>query len=345
MSWLPQPASAAQHAAWAAGTLPAGQPHADGIWSLVIPVPELPVRYTYCYALEAGDGLVVVDPGWDGVGGTAPLERALGAIGRTLDDIVGIVVTHGHRDHIGIAGALRSRRGPTPWLAMHRDEAGSADGPIAADFRRQEGGWLELIGAPHDQRGTLRIPAEGVRSIIGTPRADRLLVDGELLPLPGRRLRVVATPGHTPGSICLHDEDAGLILTGDTLLPRISPNIGWLGNGHADPLGDYLESLAKLAAYDDAVALPGHEWSFTGVAGRASTLAAHHLERLDEVRELVDGGLGTVWDVARTLRWRRPWVDLSAFQRRIASAEAAAHLIHLVTLGRLTETAPSRFAA
>ena len=74
---------------------------------------------------------------------------------------------------------------------------------------------------------------------------DVLLDDGDALDLPGRRVRVVWTPGHTPGHICLYDADHGVLLTGDHLLPRISPNIGLTPGSMDSPLASYLNRCAR----------------------------------------------------------------------------------------------------
>ena len=96
------------------------------------------------------------------------------------------------------------------------------------------------------------------------PDPDVLLNDGDDIGLPGRPVRVVWTPGHTPGHICLHDSGHDLLLTGDHLLPRITPNIGLAPGGQGSPLAGYLESLRRMRGYDSAEALPAHE---TGSAG------------------------------------------------------------------------------
>ena len=81
-------------------------------------------------------------------------------------------------------------------------------------------------------------------------KPDILLEHGDLVPLPGRRLRAVWTPGHTPGHLCLHEEAGNLLLTGDHVLPRISPNIGLQPHAAEPPLAAYLRSLEFVAAYD-----------------------------------------------------------------------------------------------
>ncbi len=95
---------------------------------------------------------------------------------------------------------------------------------------------------------------------------DVLLEHGDSVSLAGRQLRAVWTPGHTPGHLCLHEESENLLLTGDHVLPRISPNIGLQPH---PPLAAYLRSLEFLAAYDTAEALPTSTGSMAWPAGSA----------------------------------------------------------------------------
>ncbi len=88
----------------------------------------------------------------------------------------------------------------------------------------------------------------------GMADPDVLLGHGDPVPLAGRQRRAVWTPGHTPGHLCLHDEAKDLLLTGDHVLPRISPNIGLQPHMAEPPLAAYLRSLEFVAAYDTAEA-------------------------------------------------------------------------------------------
>jgi len=166
-----------------------------------------------------------------------------------------------------------------------------------------------------------------------------LLEDGDLLPMTGRAVRAVWTPGHTPGHLCLHDAEAGILLTGDHLLPRITPNVAVLPTSTGDPLGAYLTSLDRTAAFDADEALPAHEWRFRGLKARAGEVLDHHAKRDAEILRAVDRlDEPTAWHIAASLTWSRGWDSLHGLLRRMALAETLAHLWHLAEMDMVAPT-------
>lgn len=329
----------AQHEAWTARTLPPVEELPAGLWSVPVPIPDNPLRYTLCHLVPGGDGeLVVVDPGWDTDEGWVALTAGLSAMGADAADVTGIVATHVHPDHHGLSARLQAASGS--WIAMHPAEAETLPQRIAAlapGGRRRGGEWfLRATGAPEAEiaalsAGTTRMPAQA--ATMAEP--DVLLDDGDLVPLAGRQLRAVWTPGHTPGHLCLQEVEARLLLTGDHVLPRITPNIGLYPGADRDALAQFLTSLQRVADYDDHDALPAHEWRFRGLAARSRELQDHHRARLQEVLrvvgELVDP---TLWQVAERLTWSRPWAEIGMMTFG-ALAETGAHVRHLVERGEL----------
>jgi glyoxylase-like metal-dependent hydrolase (beta-lactamase superfamily II) len=205
---------------------------------------------------------------------------------------------------------------------------------------------LTAAGAPDEHVAPLRA-ARGRRTLPGLSPAlpDREVVPGELLDLPGRRLRAIWTPGHTPGHVCLHLEEEhpsqlpghGRLFSGDHLLPRITPHIGLYEDPDdatvTDPLGDYLDSLERVGRLTPAEVLPAHQHAFTDATGRVRELLAHHEERLTGLLSLLSEPL-TPWQLAEHMEWNRPWSDIPYGSRNIAVSEAEAHLRRLVKLGR-----------
>jgi glyoxylase-like metal-dependent hydrolase (beta-lactamase superfamily II) len=330
----------AQRDAWVARTWPPVEEVRADLWSVPVPIPDNPLRYTLTYLLAAGSQLVVVDPGWDTEAGWLALADGLKAAGASAADVTGIVVTHIHPDHHGLSARLRDASGA--WIAMHPAErdsltslrwqgAETADGDLA---------WLRNCGVPADIAAALSMQDESEHPFAAMADPDVLLDHGDLIPLPGRPVRAVWTPGHTPGHLCLHEETANVLLTGDHVLPRISPNIGLQPHAAEPPLAAYLRSLEFVAAYDSAEALPAHEYRFHGLASRVRMLLAHHERRCEEVIAiLARTGPATTWQVTRELTWSRGWASVTGFMRRAALAEAGAHLRHLVDGNRVTVAA------
>ncbi|RZU51756.1 glyoxylase-like metal-dependent hydrolase (beta-lactamase superfamily II) [Krasilnikovia cinnamomea] len=326
----------AQQDAWRRRVLPPVEQVRPGLWSIPVPIPHNPLRYTLSYAFVTDAGVVVVDPGWDTPQGRAALADGLAAAGAAVADVTGIVATHIHLDHHGLSGWLRETAGA--WVAMHPAEARTLPARAWRDeHSANDPAWLRGHGVPEDAVEGLFFAETGIAHLMALAEPDRLIEDGDLLPVPGREVRAVWTPGHTPGHLCLRDTAAGVLLTGDHLLPRISPTIGVHQGRDADPLTAYLESLAKVAAFAGDEALPAHEYRFRRVPARAADLIAHHRERSAEIVAVVDRLVApTAWTIAAELTWSRGWATLQGLTRRLALAETVAHLHHLAASGTLT---------
>ncbi|WP_234343426.1 MBL fold metallo-hydrolase [Streptomyces sp. WM6372] len=324
--------------------------HGGGVRGIKVPIPDNPLGHTLVHVLDTDRGPVLVDTGWDDPESWDTLVSGLGALGIAVADVHGVVITHHHPDHHGLSGRVREASGA--WIAMH-----AADTEVVVRTRSAEPGvWFDYMseklaaaGAPEEHVAPLRAArASGrLRTLPGLRAAvpDREIVPGELLPLAGRRLRAIWTPGHTPGHVCLHLEEQhpanlpgnGRLFSGDHLLPGISPHIGLYEAPEdtrvTDPLGDYLDSLERIGRLDPAEVLPAHQYAFTDAPARVRELLRHHEERLTGLWELLAEPL-TPWGLAERMEWNRPWEQIPYGSRTIAVSEAEAHLRRLVKQGR-----------
>jgi hypothetical protein len=129
-----------------------------------------------------------------------------------------------------------------------------------------------------------------------------------------------------------------VLLSGDHVLPRISPNITLHPGQAVDPLGDFLASLDTAGRLPAREILPAHEYRFAGLTGRVAALKAHHADRLRELETVLSRLAGaTTWDIARELTWSRPWDQIHGLLRRAAVGETLAHLAHLERLGMVKQ--------
>jgi glyoxylase-like metal-dependent hydrolase (beta-lactamase superfamily II) len=331
----------AQHDAWQARALPPVEQLRADLWSIPVPIPQNPLRYVSVYAFVLdGGGLGLLDTGWESDESWAALTSGLASLGGGFEDVRGVLVTHLHFDHLGLASRVRQASGA--WIAMHPADATAvarlnAEG--AAAMVSSEVEFLVRLGADRAEAVGDVGPAERLEGFTRMAVPDRLLEDGEHADFPGWRMRAVHTPGHTPGHLCFAEETTRLFFSGDHVLPRISPNISSNHGGPADPLQDYLASLAAVRDLDPTEVLPAHEWRFRGLDDRVDSLTAHHETRLDELLDAVRSHPhSTPWDLAAHLTWSRPWEQYERRMRIFAVTETDAHLRLLASRRLVTTT-------
>ncbi len=330
----------AQRAAWLNKSLPPIETLRTDLWSIPVPIPDNPLRYTSVYVLAGESQLTLIDTGTDTEQGWLALTDGLTALGASVADVTGCLVTHFHFDHLGLAARLRSTVGA--WVGLHPADYAIMDSP---DFREPERArlvdaeWVRRLGAPEEEAQRILVPRTGPSARAQLDRPERLIEDGETVALDGWQLRAIHTPGHTPGHLCFYDEDSRLFFAGDHLLPRITPAVQADRRPEVDALGHFLSSIDKIRSVDAEEVLPAHEWRFRGLPERVSELEVHHERRLAELLEVVRQHPDSVpWELAGELTWSRPWAAYDGFMRWAAVGETAAHLVHLVHRGELRAT-------
>lgn len=326
----------AQIEAWARKELPPVEEVRPGLWSIPVPIPGNPLRYLLAYAFATPDGVALIDTGWSADVAWDALVNGLHATGHDIADITHVAITHLHPDHFGLVPRLLEK--VDPQLIIHRNDAkhlkhltnAESASMDAVDLRD-----LETLGMPLEGFLDAELP-EFIR-LPKDRRADVELEHDTALDIPGWNLRAVWTPGHTGGHLCFVDDDAGVIVTGDHLLPRISPNIGTNPVSPSNPLADYLVSLANTEHLGDLEALPAHEYRFRGVATRAHDLLSHHEDRLREILESISAHPeSTAWEITQRVSWSRPFAELNPMLAMMAVRETHAHLVVLRERGEIT---------
>lgn len=294
-----------------------------------------PLKHVNCWLLEDGDGHALVDTGFNRDDSRAEWKQLAGgplAKGRVTQ----VIGTHMHPDHIGLAGWMcRFHDAP---LLMTRGEyltaqylvADAQDSvPDEISVFRVGCGW-----SPEQVEHAARRGWAGFRQIVTPlPRSYTRIKDGDLLPIGGRTWRVIVGSGHSPEHACLLDAANGIFVSGDQVLPRISPNVS-LGimEPEADPLGEWFDSIAKLKTEvpADVLVLPGHGDPFTGLHARLDAMDREHRERLDDLERLLVEAPRRVTDCFSRLFRRAIGDDMLG----MATGEALAHLRRLEVEGR-----------
>jgi glyoxylase-like metal-dependent hydrolase (beta-lactamase superfamily II) len=327
----------AQKEAWDRNVVPPVEKVRPGMWSIPVPIPNNPLRYVSVYVLELDNGVALVDAGWPTDDAWDALNAGLTETGGSIGDVRAVVVTHIHPDHYGLAGRVREASGA--WVGLHPADASLLDARyhdtdgLVAEMRDL----FALSGVPAEKLPDLSFASMEVKATLSVTQPDVLIEDDQRLELPGWDFKAVWTPGHSPGHICLYSDTEKLLLSGDHVLPRITPNISYHSQQFANPLGSYLESLAKVRALHPDEVFPAHEYRFSGLDDRVDALVAHHGERLAEIEAVLAKTPGvSCWDITLSLSWSRPFEDLHDYMQRAANGETLAHLVLLEHRGRVT---------
>ncbi|MQA12945.1 MAG: MBL fold metallo-hydrolase [Pseudonocardiaceae bacterium] len=309
---------------------------APGVHRIPLPLPTDGLRAVNVYAVDDGDGLVLIDSGWAITEAREQLGKALAALGCGLGDVRRFLVTHVHRDHYTLAVTLRREFGNRVSLGIGE----RATLEMIADPDRQpldsEIGQLRRTGALPIAQRLQESRGEHDKSVWELP--DDWLKGPADIALQTRSLLAVPTPGHTRGHLVFADELSGLLFAGDHVLPHITPSIG-LEQAPAElPLGNYLNSLRLVRQRPDARLLPAHGPVADSVHARIDELLDHHAARLQATSDTLGRGADTAYEAAGMLGWTRrgrTLDELDPFNQMLAVMETAAHLDLLVAQGQL----------
>jgi len=310
-----------------------------GLTSVPVPLPNSSLGHVFVYVFESDRGVYLVDAGWNTDEAFAALDAGLATAGYGMGDVQGVLVTHLHPDHYGLAGRVRDASGA--WIALHPADARLLEqrGVEPVDLRTRIGSMMRTLGAPAEEVAAMEAMVAMFASGGAEPTLpDRLIDDGERPDVPGWDLSAIWTPGHTPGHLCFWEPRNRLLLTGDHVLPRITPNVSVGPQNDDDPLGAFLRSLDRLDDYAPDEVLPAHEYRFDDLHRRLAELRRHHEERFREALVAIRHGHTTAWAIASRMSWSRGWDEIEGYMRRAAVGEAVAHLRALEGRGAVVET-------
>lgn len=292
---------------------------APKLWRIPVPLPPMSgaehLGFTNAYLLGGSDAWMLVDTGMTTDEAVRIVERGLEQAGIGWGDLDLIAITHHHPDHYGGSGRLRDLTGAQ--VLMHRDDfemvfEGIFKYPSVGELVSMHGG-PELDVSP---LAFMKHPA------FKPAAPDRYLADDQHLDLGGRAVRVLHTPGHTPGHCCFEVLEEQIVLTGDHVLPKITPHVGYYP-GSDDPLADFLDSLKRIGEGGYRQALPAHGEPFLDPASRCARIVRHHEFRLRACVDALGRKTLTGWEVVPAVFGE----DLEGFHRFAAMFEALAHLV------------------
>ena len=315
---------------------------APGVKWVRMPLP-MALDHINLYLLDAGDGWWIVD---SGLGDEATREQWERVFDSALDDkpVHALLCTHMHPDHTGQAGWLCQR-----WkMPLHMTLGEYMSARVFGMLSHQEPSRRHILRffhraglgddyapvAPSESRDNRSRSAfgGGYAQTFPMPPFFRRLRDGQTLDIGATSWQIIVGSGHSPEHACLYDAERRILLSGDQVIPRITPNVSVSPmEPEGNPLADWFESLPRFAALPaDTLVLPAHNTPFYGLRERVGYLLSHHerhletlLENLAEPRRAVD---------LLPVLFKR---SLSGQQMFLALGECVAHLHMLRARGQI----------
>ncbi|MFZ0890084.1 MAG: MBL fold metallo-hydrolase [Candidatus Binataceae bacterium] len=307
-----------------------------GIYQIFLPLPMRPTIVNV-YLIDCGGAWALIDTGMNTPDSIRTLEDAFAQVGTRIEDLDVLIATHHHIDHFGASGEIQRRSGAK--LYIHQLEAERAErmlmyGRMTMAEQPESRAFFKLHGFPIDEFSPQGMRPMWLGSALYNPatRPDRMVSDGDVIPVGERKLEVIWTPGHSPGHDVIYLRKEKILIVGDHLLPKITPHVGiYPDNADGNPLGDFIASQRKIQLYDAELVLPAHGGIYHDHRHRANQLIEHHRYREAEMLDLVRNRPQSAFEVAQQVFGdeQRPIFHVMA-----ATFETLAHLEFSTREGR-----------
>ena len=312
----------------------------DDIYAVSVPLPNNALRAVNAYIIPGDERSLLVDAGFDLPVSPETLGPALAAAG--ADPLrLDLFITHQHCDHAGGAHLMASP-GSAVYSHCQADGAHMDSGMSFEQLGKAAWDMLSRTEAGLPKAGEAEYGEMFERHVSYWPAPEQgytSVSDGDVINAGRYAFRVIETPGHCATHVCLYDEKSGLLLSGDHVLPTISPNVADL-TGASRSLWRYLDSLKKVMDLPVDLVLPAHGQSFRDLRGRCLELMEHHEKRTGNIRALIAGGDETLYDIARHCQWHTDgvaWERLPAGIKFFAYGETLAHLNYMLDQGMISK--------
>lgn len=306
---------------------------AKDIYTFPVTLPNNPLKALNVYVIKGEDRTVVFDTGFNTEESKADLLDGLNELDLKLEDVE-VVLTHLHSDHVGLVNLFAN--------AGSKIYAGQVDGNLINEMTGREywdrlEGLIPLYGLEENELLTDENPGYKHRLKEAIDYVE--LTVGEYLDVGDYHFEILDLSGHTPGHLGFYDAEKKIILSADTILDPITPNITFWGFQYPDILNTYIETLYSLKEREIDLALATHRKIVSNVPERIDELIEHHDERLQEILDAMDVEKEyTVRDISANISWRiraDHWDEFPRAQKWFAAGETMAHLHHLVNTDRV----------
>jgi glyoxylase-like metal-dependent hydrolase (beta-lactamase superfamily II) len=304
----------------------------DNFYCITLPMP-FRLKHVHVYALVNGNDVALFDTGFKVGGSYEKLESDLTSIGLGIKSVRDIYLTHVHADHCGMAGLIKEKSGAKIHLSAVADESNQNYSNIDLLTSRMKKFYL-LHGMSGEEIEALIVMFSGLRNIISTFQGDDHLQPNKIYEFGAWNFEIIFTPGHSNGHVCYYFPKEKFLLSGDTVLPQITPNLSPdLVDENFRPLHSFLHSLQLLETLPVEKIYPGHGNVFSDLKTRTKEMREHHTERTQLILNCISATPKTTFQVSQEIFGS----DLLDFDKFLALNETYVHLLELKLKGAIKE--------
>lgn len=312
----------------------------EGVYQFKINFPSFEgLQFVSMYLLQVDESYVLIDAGLSFSDCKKLFFSGLKNLNISINDLKYLIITHEHPDHIGIAEAVK-RKNPNiqvvtheitnklmRWMTDAKNLEEAKKSAETSSLRLMEYGVSEKQGKKVFQYMT------SFRSFTQYHKPDRFLQDNDELSINSNKLKIIWTPGHSIGHICVFDEQKKYLFSGDHILSRITPHIGAFlpnpitdrGNDFTNILDLYLKSLDRIDRLNSKIIFPAHQEIIYNPHERILDIKKHHENRLIEIAKTIEKEPKTPFRISQ-LHFGENLSEINTF---LALSEVLSHLIYL----------------
>ncbi|MFE4898785.1 MBL fold metallo-hydrolase [Peribacillus butanolivorans] len=301
----------------------------DYLTRIGIPVP-FPMKYVYCYIFRTREEIILIDVGFPTTDAKQYWEEVFEELSINPTDISKIILTHFHPDHSGLISWMQQKTGAHVY--MSKEEAKMIKTVFGGSTKQAEATY-ELFQKHAVPEPLLTKVKENVLFLSNkvNPLPEINNFNESQLDSPDGRWAVHKYSGHAEGHLCFYHESQKIMLIGDVVLNRITPNISLWPNSDQNPLASYFSTLHCLVDQDISIAYPAHGTPIENLAQRAKEIIVHHKGRLATILTILETNQ-VAFEITEKLFHHKKLTD---HQWRFAIAETLAHLEYLVESERI----------
>jgi glyoxylase-like metal-dependent hydrolase (beta-lactamase superfamily II) len=304
------------------------------IFIIKVPLPNNPLKNINCYLIKGRERNLLIDTAFNTELCYVALKSGLDELNVNMQN-TDLFLTHQHSDHTGLAALIATDKSKIYMSEIDRKGYINLLKPEYWNLINDEflsfGFSQEELDENKNKNPMSTYLSSKRREITG-------INEGFEIDLGNYKFKGIYTPGHTPGHMCLYDEEHKILFGGDHIIFDITPNItSWIDTDNS--LGLYIESLNKIKKLDIKYTFSAHRQAMGNCHERVKELIHHHEDRFKEAYEIVKNSNGiTTYDVASKMTWSiraKNWSEFPISQKWFAVGEASAHLEFLFFEGAI----------